>query len=124
VEYVWIAIGAVAGANTRYAVGRAITNRFGSSFPYGTFFINVSGALIIGFLLTLLTEVLISDPRLRLVLIVGFLGSYTTFSTFTYEAFALIDQGAWARLMVYVVGSNVLGIAACIAGVVAARALS
>ncbi len=123
VEYAWIAIGAVAGANARYVIGRAIGERFGGSFPYGTFIINVTGALIIGFLITLLTEVVVSDPRWRLLLIVGFLGSYTTFSTFTYESYALIDRGDWARLAIYVVGSNVLGVGACIAGVVAARTI-
>jgi CrcB protein len=123
VEYVWIAIGAVAGANARYIIGRGIGDRFGASFPYGTFIINVTGALVIGFLITLLTEVLVSDPRWRLLLVVGFLGSYTTFSTFTYEAYSLIDRGDWTRLGIYMVGSNVLGVTACIAGVVAARAI-
>lgn len=123
VEYIWIALGAVAGANARYIVGREIGNRYGMSFPYGTFVINVTGALAIGFLFTLLTEVLVADPRWRLLLVVGFLGSYTTFSTFTYEAYSLIDRGDWARLAIYVVGSNVVGVAACIAGVVAARAI-
>ena len=123
VEYVWIALGAVAGANARYVIGRAIGDRYGVSFPYGTFVINISGALIIGFLLTLLTEALVTDPRWRLLLVVGFLGSYTTFSTFTYEAYSLIDRGDWTRLGVYVIGSNVLAVGACIAGVVAARAI-
>ena len=122
-EYIWIACGAVAGANARYIIGRDITNRYGAAFPYGTFCINITGALLIGFLMTLLTEVLVSDPRWRLLLIVGFLGSYTTFSTFTYEAYALIDRGDWSRLAVYVVGSNLLGVGACIAGIAAAHAL-
>jgi CrcB protein len=113
----------MAGANARYIIGRFIGYRYGASFPYGTLFINLTGALLIGFLLTLLTEVLISDPRWRLLLVVGFLGSYTTFSTFTYEAYSLIDHGDWAKLAVYVVGSNTIGVGACIAGVVAARAI-
>ncbi|HET9659510.1 MAG TPA: fluoride efflux transporter CrcB [Thermomicrobiales bacterium] len=122
-EYIWIALGAMAGANARYVIGRFIGNRYGTSFPYGTFCINITGALLIGFLLTLLTEVLITDPRWRLLLVIGFLGSYTTFSTFTYEAYALIDRGDWSKLAIYMVGSNLIGVGACIAGVIAARAI-
>jgi CrcB protein len=81
VDYVWIGLGSVAGANARYVLGRWVADRYGAAFPYGTFVINVTGAVVIGFLLTLLTEVLLADPRWRLLLIVGFLGSYTTFST-------------------------------------------
>jgi CrcB protein len=113
----------MAGANARYVDGRSIGNRYGASFPYGTFCINLTGALLIGFLMTLLTDVLISDPRWRLLLVIGFLGSYTTFSTFTYEAYAFLDRGDWTRLAIYMVGSNVLGVGACIAGVVTARAI-
>lgn len=84
-EYLWIALGAIAGANARYVLGRFIGNRYGAPFPYGTFCINITGALLIAFLLTLMTEVLITDLRWRLLLVMGFLGSYTTFSTFTHE---------------------------------------
>lgn len=122
-EYVWISLGAVVGANARFVLGRAIVDRYGASFPYGTLFINLTGAFFIGLLLTLLTEVLVADPRWRLMLVIGFLGSYTTFSTFTYESYALIDRGDWAKLATYVIGSNVVGISACILGVVAARTI-
>jgi fluoride exporter len=123
VDYVWIGLGSIAGANARYALGRWFGDRYGAAFPYGTFVINVTGALLVGVLLTLLTERLVADPRWRLLLVVGFLGSYTTFSTYTYEAFVLADRGDWARGTAYVLGSNAVGLAACVGGVVLARAL-
>jgi CrcB protein len=120
-DYVWIAAGAIAGANLRYIIGVWASNRFGVAFPYGTFAINITGALFVGFLLTLLTEVLIADPRWRLLLIVGFLGTYTTFSTYAFEAIALFERGDTVRSAVYVVGSNAIGLIACLAGVALAR---
>jgi CrcB protein len=123
-EYVWIARGGMAGANARYLFGRWIVDRYGPGFPYGTFVINVTGALVIGLLLTALTEWIVSDPRWRLLLIVGFLGSYTTFSTYTYDAFVLAERSDWSGAAAYVVGSNVAGLAACIGGVMVARALA
>lgn len=122
-NYVWIAMGAVAGANARYLVAQTLANRFGASFPFGTFVVNITGALLIGILLTLFTEIVIADPRWRLLLIVGFLGSYTTFSSYTYEAFALAERGDWIRVAIYVLGSNAIGLTAAIAGVVAARTI-
>lgn len=121
-EYLWISLGGVAGANVRYALGRWIANRYGAGFPYGTFLINVTGAFAIGVILTLVTESFIADPRWRLLLVVGFLGSYTTFSSYTYETFALADRGDWTRAAVYVIGSNAAGLAACVAGVLFVRA--
>jgi len=122
-EYVWIGLGSIAGANSRYALGRWFVDRYGAGMPYGTFVINITGALIIGFLMTLLTETFVTDPRWRLMLVVGFLGSYTTFSTYTYDAFVLAENGAWARAAAYVIGSNVIGLLACIGGVLLARVL-
>src|SRR6187399_3318006 len=88
VDYCWIAIGGSAGACARYALGAAIGRQFGTGFPYGTFVVNVTGAFLIGVILTLLTERFDADPRWRLLLVVGVLGGYTTFSSFAYEAFA------------------------------------
>lgn len=119
----WVALGGIAGVNARYFLGRWVGNRTSADFPYGTFLINISGAFVIGIVLTLLTERLALDPRWRLILVVGFLGGYTTFSSFAYEAFALGDRGEWLRAAVYVIGTNVLGLAACVLGVVIARAI-
>ncbi|MBX3070669.1 MAG: fluoride efflux transporter CrcB [Thermomicrobiales bacterium] len=120
-DYLWIATGAVAGANLRYIIGMWASNRFGVAFPYGTFAINITGALVIGFLLTLLTKIVIADPRWRLLLIVGFLGAYTTFRTYAFEAIALVERGDAVRSAVYVVGSNAIGLGACLGGIALAR---
>lgn len=123
VEYLWVGLGGFAGANARYVVGSVVGGRVGGAFPYGTFLVNLAGALAIGVILTLLTEVLIADPLWRRLVVVGFLGGFTTFSSYTYEAIALIEQGAWGQALAYIVGSNLLGLAACAAGVILARAL-
>src|SRR5215218_9017212 len=123
-DYAWVGIGGCIGACARYALGTAVGRRFGTGFPYGTFFVNVTGAFLIGIILTLLIERFNADPRWRLLLVVGVLGGYTTFSSFAYEAFALADRDQWLRAASYVIGSNVLGIAACVAGVLLTRRLA
>ena len=120
-EYLWVGIGGFAGANLRYVLGAWIGNRFGVGFPYGTFLINVSGSLLIGVILTLLTEQLIVDPLWRRLVVIGFLGGYTTFSSFSYEALALAEQGNWSRSLAYILGTNVLGLLACYSGIIVAR---
>lgn len=93
----------------RYVVGLAIAARIGGRFPLGTLVINVSGSFLIGVLMTLLTERLQPHPNWRLLLVVGVLGGYTTFSSFEYETFrAVQDGGKWIGLL-NVVGSVVLG---------------
>ena len=120
-EYLWVGIGGFAGANLRYALGQTIGNRLGASFPYGTFVINITGAFVIGLLLTTLTERTIADPLWRQLLVIGFLGGYTTFSSYTYEAVQLFDGGDWQLASLYLVGSNVLALIACLLGIAVAR---
>lgn len=120
-EFLWVGIGGFFGANLRYILGIAIANRLSMAFPYGTMIINVTGALLIGFILTILTERVISDPLWRQLVVIGFLGGYTTFSSYTFEAAALMQNGRWTSALLYVVGSNVLGLIACLAGIVLAR---
>ena len=116
-------IGGFLGANARYALGTWITDRFGTAFPTHTLLINLTGSFAIGVLLVLLTERLVVDPAWRLLLVVGFLGGYTTFSSFTFEALALAEAGDWAGAAWYVLGSNGLGLLAAYGGIVLARAL-
>lgn len=122
-DYLWVALGGGLGASARYGLSGWLANRFGAGFPVGTFVVNVSGSLLIGLILTLLTEQLVADPLWRRFIVIGFLGGYTTFSSYTYEAFALAEQGAWGRATFYVLGSNMLGLLACYSGVVLARLL-
>jgi CrcB protein len=97
--------------------------RLGATFPFHTLLINVSGSLAIGVLLVLLTQRLVADPAWRLLLVVGFLGGYTTFSSYAFEVLALVDEGDWLPAAWYVLASNGLGLAAAYAGIVLARSV-
>jgi fluoride exporter len=121
VELVWVGIGGALGAIARYVVGRELTERVGDLFPWGTFTVNVTGALLIGVLFALLTEKGIGHDQLRLFLVVGFLGGYTTFSSYTLEAVNLLESGDWTTALVYLIGSNLLGLLACVVGMTTTR---
>jgi CrcB protein len=111
-----VAIGAAVGANLRYLISTWAAQRFGSGFPYGTLLINVTGCLVIGIVLTLAaTRITLSEP-LRLLVVTGMLGGYTTFSSFGYETFALIGGGNWAAAAIYMAGSLALGLGAVFVG--------
>jgi len=101
--------GAGLGGLARYVLGTWIMTRYGGRFPLGTFAINISGAFLIGVLMTLFTERLNPHPHWRLFLVVGVLGGYTTFSSFEYEALQSVRDGErWIGLL-YVAGSVLLG---------------
>lgn len=108
-KILWISIGAVLGANLRYWVGDWAAQRFGSGFPYGTLMINLTGSFVLGLFVSMTLEHFIIDPRLRIFMIVGFLGSYTTFSTYAYESIALISLGQWGWGIFNLLGSSLLG---------------
>lgn len=116
-----IGIGGFIGAVARYAMAIWIGNRWGRSFPLGTFVINVSGSFLIGLLMALLTEKLLVSPYWRLLLVVGFLGAYTTFSTFEYETGKLLEHGETLIAALNVVLSVLLGFAALKIGEVIAK---
>ena len=116
-EFLWVGIGGVLGENARYILGHAIAQRLGVLFPYGTLIVNLSGAFLIGVLLTILTDRVVENPVWRQLTIVGFLGGYTTFSSYTYEAIGLMQHGRWPAALIYVIGSNILGLLACFAGI-------
>lgn len=108
-RYIMVMLGGATGSLTRYVLGTAIMNRLGPRFPMGTFVINVTGSFLIGLLMTLFTERLQPHPNLRLLLIVGFLGGYTTFSSFEWETLSLVKDGARWLGALNVVGSVLLG---------------
>ena len=122
-DYLLVGLGGFLGANTRYLVANWIGGRYGTSFPYGTMVINVSGSFVIGFFLILVTERFLVHPGWRLFFAVGFLGGYTTFSTFSFESLALIQNGYWLLGLLNTLGSVVLGLAATLGGIVLARLL-
>jgi CrcB protein len=118
-----IAVAGAFGALARYGLDGAVSRRLPTSFPWGTFVVNVTGALVLGFLLTLMTEQLTTAPWLRSALAIGFLGSYTTFSTLQYETYRLLEDGAVGLAAANVLGSAAAGLLAVYLGVVAARTL-
>ena len=122
-DYLWVGLGGFLGANARYAFGAWVLERFGGAFPIHTLLVNVSGSFAIGVILIVLTERLAVDPAWRLLLVVGFLGGYTTFSSYTFEALALAEAGDWAGAAWYVLGSNGLGLLAAFGGMVLARGI-
>jgi fluoride exporter len=121
-QFLWVGLGGFLGANARYLLSVWVIGRFGPLFPFHTFLINLTGSIAIGVILTLLTERLALNAAWRLFLVVGFLGGYTTFSSYTFEAIALMRLGEWTRAAWYIVGSNGLGIIACYAGIALAHA--
>jgi fluoride exporter len=123
VNYIWIALGAIAGASARYFLSLLIARDFPSAFPYGTLLINVSGSLLVGFFLVFSTERVLLDPRWRVLVVIGFCGSYTTFSSYAFESFALMEQGQWLLTGINIVASNTLCLAAVVAGAALARGL-
>jgi len=121
-EILWVGLGGFAGANARYLLGMWVATRFGSTFPYGTFVINVTGSFILGVIMGLLDAHVLA-PAVRLSLGIGFVGAYTTFSTFTYETLRLVESGSVLLAATNVVGSVIVGMLAAIAGLAAGRAL-
>jgi len=116
-----ISVGAVLGANTRYLLGGWIAERVGTSFPVSTLVINVTGSFVIGVVLGLVIDRGIGPWWWRPLIAIGFLGSYTTFSTFSWETLQLLESGAWPWAALNIVGSVVLSLAATFVGIVIVR---
>lgn len=119
--YLWIALGAVVGAGARYFLSGYIAKTVSSTFPYGTLFINISGSLLLGFFLALTSERVLVDVRWRWLIAIGFCGSYTTFSSYAFETFALFEQGQWLLVAWNILASNLLCLAAVLGGAALAR---
>jgi CrcB protein len=118
-----ISAGAILGANARYWLSRFAIKHLGPVFPYGTLFINLLGSLIVGFFVIWTTERVLADPRWRLLVVVGFCGSFTTFSSYAFETMSLFDRGQWMLSSVNILGNNLLCLGAALAGMALARAL-
>ena len=117
-----ISLGAIAGALSRYYLTLWLTNRLGFGFPYGTFFINISGCLAMGFFATLAMEkTALISPEVKLIVATGFLGAYTTFSTFGLDTVGLLQSGHWLAATGYFLGSTILGIISVLLGMMIAR---
>lgn len=121
--FLLISFGAVMGANLRYWVGLWAASALGTSFPYGNLIINLTGSFILGFFMTLAMDRLLLDPRWRIFFAIGFLGSYTTFSSYTYESMNLILDNQWLSGLLNLFGSALLGGIAVFLGIILARTI-
>lgn len=122
-KYLVVGVGGFLGAVARYIVATYIGNRYGVRFPYGTFVINMSGCFLVGFIVTLLARTTASQYW-RYFIPIGFIGAYTTFSTFEYETLRAIQDGQMAAGLLNVALSVVVGFAAVWAGSVMGRVVA
>ncbi|MBN8561166.1 MAG: fluoride efflux transporter CrcB [Leptolyngbya sp. UWPOB_LEPTO1] len=119
-----ISLGAIPGALSRYYLTLWFGRVFGVQFPYGTFFINITGAMLMGFFVAYFLDRGIGTPELRLFFAVGFLGSYTTFSTYALETSVLVKSGNHSLALLYWLGSAAIGYLGLEFGSFLARRLS
>ena len=115
-RYLLISLGAILGANARYLTGVWATERLGPAFPYGTLLVNVSGSFVLGFLVAALEGRLPLPSDLRFFLGVGFLGAFTTFSSFSVETLLLLRNGSVSLGLINFLANNLAGLAAAVLG--------
>ena len=122
-KYVLIALGGGLGSVLRYWVGSTVGGRLGVRFPFGTLVVNLTACLVIGFALTWFGERAEISPAWRYLFAVGFIGAYSTFSTYEWETLSTLRSGAFALASLYAVGSMVIGLAAVWCGAALAEAV-
>lgn len=119
----YAALGGAVGTVARYLLTLAIQTRAGAGFPVATLLINVTGSILLGFLMRYGLESTTASPEVRLLLTTGFCGGYTTFSTFSYETARLIEDGEWHRGLAYIAASVFASLGGTFIGFVIARGL-
>jgi CrcB protein len=122
-DFLAISVAAIVGANLRYLISRLAAREFGPVFPYGTLAINVVGSFIVGFFVIWTAERVLVDPRWRLLVVIGFCGSFTTFSSYAFETMSYFEHGQWALMLTNVLSNNLLCLGGALAGMALARAL-
>ena len=120
-RFLLISIGAALGANARYFIGLWASGKFGVAFPYGTTIVNITGALMLGFVLELTTDRFFTSPEAKLLIATGFLGSYTTFSTYMIESITLMREGNMLLGVANIAGEAILGLLFAVLGMYIAR---
>jgi fluoride exporter len=118
-----ISLGAVVGANLRYFVAQYVLKLMPSTFPFGTLIINISASFILGFFLIWTSERVLADPRWRLLIAVGFCATYSTYSSYAFETFALVEKGLWSQAVLNILATNVVCFVAVMSGAALARGL-
>ena len=121
--YLWVALGGILGAGSRYALSRYVAKILSPDFPYGTLLINITGSFVLGLFMIWTTERVFADPKWRLIIAIGFCGSYTTFSSYAFETFALFEQGHWGLFAANIIANNLLCLLGVLAGAAIARAV-
>ena len=122
-KYFFIALGGGLGAIARYWVGSTVSGRMGTRFPYGTFVINITACVLLGFVMTYLGKRTGLNPSWRFFIPIGFIGAYSTFSTYEWETFSTLRTGAFFMATLYAVSSLFLGLVAIWAGSLLADAI-
>lgn len=122
-DFLAISVAAILGANLRYVISRLAAKEFGPVFPYGTLITNIVGSFIVGLFVIWTTERVLVDPRWRLLVVVGFCGSFTTFSSYAFESISLFEQGQWGLMLANIFANNLLCLAGALTGMALARAL-
>jgi fluoride exporter len=122
-DFLAISLAAILGANLRYILSRVAVREFGPIFPYGTLIINILGSFIVGLFVIWTTERVLMDPRWRLLVVVGFCGSFTTFSSYAFETMSFLEQGQWGLMLTNIFANNLLCLGGALAGMAVARAL-
>jgi len=122
-DFLAISVAAIVGANLRYLLSRFAARELGSVFPYGTLFINLVGSFIVGFFVIWTTERALVDPRWRLLVVIGFCGSFTTFSSYAFETMSYFETGQWGLMLANVFSNNLLCLGGTLAGMALARVL-
>jgi CrcB protein len=120
-KYLLIALGGAMGSVARYWVGSAISGRMGTRFPFGTLIINITACLLLGFTLTSFGRIAGLNPAWRFLLPIGFIGAYSTFSTYEWETLSILRSGAVSLAALYALGSLVLGLTATWCGAMLAE---
>jgi CrcB protein len=108
-----ISLGAIPGALARYYITLGMVRWLGANFPYGTLVVNLTGAMLMGGIMTFFLQRNLPFPELRLLLTTGFLGAYTTFSTYTLEIHTLLRGGSYTKGILYGAGSLIVGVLGC-----------
>ncbi|HWG20113.1 MAG TPA: fluoride efflux transporter CrcB [Terracidiphilus sp.] len=123
-KYLFIALGGSLGSIARYWIGSTVSGRLGAKFPYGTFVINMTACVIIGFTLTFFGKRAELSPAWRFLIPIGFVGAYSTFSTYEWETLSTLRTGAFLLAALYAVGSLLLGLVAVWGGSLLAEVVS
>ncbi|MEW5772596.1 MAG: fluoride efflux transporter CrcB [Thermodesulfobacteriota bacterium] len=122
-KLLWLGLAGGLGALSRYGLAGLVHRLYAGGFPLGTFVVNVAGCLAFGLLWGLFDARLAAGPQVQAAVLVGFMGAFTTFSTYMYEGAELLRQGQWIWGLAYLAGQNFLGLAALVLGMALAKAV-